>query len=58
MTLLELVSTISLGCMSSLGRTLDSKKVLVEPSSFVNCRGLAGTTKECIYSKACAIQNE
>ncbi len=53
----ELVSTISLGCMSSLERTLDSNKVLVEPSSFVDCRGLAGTTKV-TYSQVCAVQNE
>lgn len=57
MALHELVSTISLGDLSSLGRTKESKKVLVEPSSFVKYRGLAGTTKV-TYSQACAIQNE
>ena len=40
-----LVSTISLGRMSSLGRTNDSNKILVEPSSHEDRRGLAGTAK-------------
>ena len=41
--------------MSSLGRTDDSNKILVEPSSFGDRRGLAGTanllTVRCVPSR-------
>ena len=47
-----LVSTISLGCVSSLGRTEASTKVLVEHTTSENYRGVAGTVKV-TYSKVC-----
>ncbi len=50
-----LVSTISLGRVSSLGRTDDSNKILVEPSSFGDRRGLVDTAK-LTTSKVCAVQ--
>lgn len=40
-----LVSTISLGRMSSLGRTAGFKKVLVEHTTPEEYRGVAGTVK-------------
>ena len=40
-----LVSTISLGRVSPLGRTEDSKKVLVEHTTPEEHRGVAGTVK-------------
>jgi hypothetical protein len=47
-----LVSTISLGRVSPLGRTNDSKKVLVEHTVSEEYRGVAGTVKV-TYSKVC-----
>ena len=55
--LLLLVSTISLGCHSSLGCTDESQKVLVGHTTSVDCRGLAGTVKV-TYGQVCAVQNE
>ena len=52
-----LVSTISPGSVSSLGRTADSKKVLVEHTNIEKHRGLAGTVKV-TYGQVCAVQTE
>lgn len=48
-----LVSTISLGRVSSLGRTFTPHKILVSHPSFENSRGVAGTVKV-TYSQVCA----